>query len=306
MLMSFIAESSRRAVVFSIEEPESFLHPEAHRALGNGLDGIAVRPDVSVLVTTHSPFLLRDDGHGRSKVFEVGKNASGRSLIAEQRVQAVRATLLGSQVYADLLGRAEKVRDDARLILVVEGWTDMRYLAIAAERLGKSITHIDIVIAEGAMPAAMSVTSLRGLTDADRPVVVLFDDDEEGRRAHGALDKWSNKIVRLKYDKWVPAQNVAVEAEDLFSNSLLERFLNEVGRDDRLDGQNKRPGTSTWHYSLTDKGKTSLVEWLPTRATANECGAWGKLIEHLDSLIANAEQRAARRRAHPGGDVTGG
>lgn len=294
-LLSFIAESSKRAVVFAIEEPESFLHPEAHRALGLGLEDFTQRSDVSLLVTTHSPFLFREERLERSKLFEVTKTAEGRSQVDEPTAaRATRARLLGSQVYAELLGRAETVRDDARLVLVVEGWTDKRYLEIVAALTSRRIDHLDIVVADGAMPAAMQATTLLGLVGDDRPIVVLFDDDEDGKRAHNTLDKWANKLVRLRYDKWIQAKNVPVEAEDMFSNALIERFLGDVGSDGHTDGQNQRPKTKTWHYSLTDAGKLKLIDWLPKNATADDCRAWGELLTHLDTLVDKAAQRAAR------------
>ena len=161
---------------------------------------------------------------------------------------------------------------------------------------------IDIVVAEGAMPAAMQATTLLGLVGDDRPIVVLFDDDDDGKRAHNALDKWANKLVRLRYDKWIPAKNVPVEAEDMFSNALIERFLRDVGRDGHTDGQNQRPKTQTWHYSLTDAGKLKLIDWLPRNATADDCRAWAELFTHLDTLVDKAAERAARSAVRQDGD----
>ncbi|MGH3928263.1 MAG: ATP-dependent nuclease, partial [Pseudonocardiaceae bacterium] len=53
-MLRYLAEQTRRSMIFAIEEPESFLHPAAQEALRDDLEGLAERQDVTLLVTTHS------------------------------------------------------------------------------------------------------------------------------------------------------------------------------------------------------------------------------------------------------------
>ncbi len=299
MLLSFIADSSRRAVVFAIEEPESFLHPEAHRALGVGLEQFTRRNDVSVLVTTHSPFLFRGDPTSSAKLFTVSKDAKGRSKIANGGPDIARTELLGSPVFATLLRRAEQVSDTGKLILVVEGWTDQRYLELAAARGGASLAGIDIVPATGAVDAAFQAVALKGLYQSTRPISALFDEDEEGRRAQQLLTgkfRWQNKKEVISYKQWVAYDNVPVEAEDMFPNSVMKKFLAEVGEEGHLDGKNLRPQTKIWHFSLTEAGKLALIDWLTKHGQPSHFGQWMALLAVLHQRIEDA-QKATRAPA---------
>jgi 5S rRNA maturation endonuclease (ribonuclease M5) len=298
LMLSFIAESSKSAVVFCIEEPEAFLHPEAHRALGAGLESFTDRVGVSMLVTTHSPFLFRAEADkGATALFLVSKDANGRSSVARTGSQATRLDLLGSRMLAGLLAQADAVPARAKLVLVVEGWTDKQYLEIAAQRLGIALDAVHIVDAGGAMAAAIQAVTLRGMHDDERLVVTLFDSDDDGLRGQKLLmDKfkgWKKKINVLSYDQWIAPENVAVEAEDLFGEKVMEAFLAEPGYSVFFDEKKRRPSGS-WHYGLTQAGKTKFVDWLKEQTSVEMFAAWRAPLEYLLKLIVDGEARAAK------------
>lgn len=298
MLLSFIADSSRRAVVFAIEEPESFLHPEAHRALGSGLEDFAKRPDVTVLVTTHSPFIFRGEGPSPSSVFAVTKDRLGHSTVEPAAAALARTELMGSKVFAEFLRRADQVPDATTAVLVTEGWTDKEYIRIAAEILDVDLSGVEVVPADGASDAAFQAVTMRGL-HGDRAIAVIFDDDDEGRKARDMLTKrnWQMKSQVLCYSHWVPPANVSVEAEDMFSNAMIRRFLSEVGETGNIDGRNLRPKTEVWHYSFTEQGKKALIEWARRNARPDELSAWKAMLDHLAGLVTRAKAAQARREA---------
>ncbi|MCC6557055.1 MAG: AAA family ATPase [Polyangiaceae bacterium] len=157
LLLSFIADSAKTAVVFGIEEPEAFLHPEAHRILGEELERFTRRDDVTLLATTHSPFVFRSDAGGRderSAVFVVRKDESGRSSVTKGGAESARMDLLGSRLLTSLLQRGDEVPEKSKLVLVVEGWSDCRYLEIAAQRLDIRLDAVYIVAAGGSIVTA--------------------------------------------------------------------------------------------------------------------------------------------------------
>jgi predicted ATPase len=297
MLLSFIAQRSRRAVVFVIEEPESFLHPEAHRELGDGLEIFAERPDVSVLVTTHSPFLFRSDRLGdKARLFTVKKDEQGRSIVQEGKAEIARSELLGSPVFTALLARAEALPSSAKLVLVVEGRTDLEYLVLAARKLSMPLDHIHIVAAGGAKEAAFQAITLRGL-GASHLVSALFDQDENGKRAQEILlgGKWQKNTDVLSYALWVPPENVDVEAEDMYPNTTFARFFAKHEEAIVIDGKQRRP-SGTWRYSLTEQGKRALLSWLEGSGTPEDFVNWGRLITTLNQIIGKREAADQRRR----------
>lgn len=308
LLLSFIAESAKSAVVFGIEEPEAFLHPDAHRELGAGLEHFTQRDDVTLLVTSHSPFIFRAEGSattGRNAVFVVRKDEEGRSSVAKDVTAAARTDLLGSQVLSLLLEKAEEVPDKAKLVLLVEGETDAKYLQIAAQRLSIPIDDIHIVfwtkrgandLLRGAGYAAVQAVTLGARHAPARVVVALFDTDDDGKRGYEMLTKsfgWKNKkpdegLFALTYEQWLSGYNVPVEAEDIFENVTIDMFLAGPGNKAFCTGTKLREKAQRWHYDLSPLGKIAFVQWLDQHGTVATFEPWRPVLEHLRKLIANA------------------
>ena len=78
-MLRYLAENSRRSMIFCIEEPEAFLHPGAQEELRDDLEALAERRDVSLLITTHSPFVI--SRNAKSRVISVAKNGFGKAVI---------------------------------------------------------------------------------------------------------------------------------------------------------------------------------------------------------------------------------
>ena len=304
LLLSFIADSAKSAVVFGIEEPEAFLHPETHRELGAGLERFTQRPDVTLLVTTHSPFIFRaEEDDAKSAVFVVRKGTDGRSSVVKDVAEAARTDLLGSRVLSSLLKKADEVPVGAKLVLVVEGWTDLRYLEIAAARLGVALDTVHVIAAGGAVAAAVQAVTLRSMHLQERLVVALFDGDDDGRVGQKLLldkFKWKRNSDVLSYDQWIEPENVPVEAEDIFGKDVVEMFLQEPGNDGYLDEKKRRP-KGGWHYGLTKDGKPAFVAWLEKQMDPALFERWREPLGYVLKLITDAEARAAKKTAHAAG-----
>ena len=81
-LLTYLAKHSRRSLVLAVEEPESFLHPRAQQELRDNLLTLAKRPDVSLLVTTHSPFMLSRTSS--TLITALSKTPDGRTVVGSQ------------------------------------------------------------------------------------------------------------------------------------------------------------------------------------------------------------------------------
>ena len=93
-MLQYLAEQSKRSLVLAVEEPEAFLHPGAQEAIRDELVALAQRIDVTLLVTTHSPYVISRDPE--VLVTEVGKSADG----ATSRIRSAS----GDSSHADVLG----------------------------------------------------------------------------------------------------------------------------------------------------------------------------------------------------------
>ena len=133
-MLQYLAEQSRRSLVLAVEEPEAFLHPAAQEAIMEQLQDLATRSDVSLLVTTHSPYVLsrRSD----ASITELRKRPDG--------VTSKAAVCAGDQSHAELIGslyrdagmagvleRALTIPVGTRAVVITEGYTDGEFLRIA-------------------------------------------------------------------------------------------------------------------------------------------------------------------------------
>ena len=57
-MLKYISDESRRSLFLAVEEPETFLHPAAQEQIREDLQELGRRSDVTLLVTTHSPFVI--------------------------------------------------------------------------------------------------------------------------------------------------------------------------------------------------------------------------------------------------------
>jgi hypothetical protein len=293
LLLSFIAESSKNTVIFGIEEPETFLHPETHRELGAGLERFTQRSDVTLLVTTHSPFIFRSTTDAdRVGVFHVTKDESGRSIVVRGSLKEVRTDLFGSGELSELLEKVERVPDDAKLLLVVEGETDRSYLGLASRHLSLPLTGVHILPRGGAAGAVLEAVALGARHTPGRAVAALFDSDETGRESYKLLadrfgwkKRLGERLFVLSYDQWLDSHGVPVEAEDLFTNVTMEAFLAAAPGNDKFCTEKvKRKKTGVWHYGLDTQGKIAFVAWLAANGDEAMFEQWRTVVQHLQQI----------------------
>lgn len=296
LLLSFIADSARTPVIFGIEEPEAFLHPDAHRALADGLARFTQREDVTLLVTTHSPFLFRAGDDPRNTVFRVTKDEHGRSSVSKSKIEEARTDLLGSEVLASALEKVEAIPESTKLILVVEGQIDADYIRLASNALGVSLAGIHIAWQRGALAVLLQSLALAAQHAPARRVMALFDNDASGKPffellygRFGWQHKASDGLFVSHYEKWRPNGGNSMEAEDIFEDKVVKRFLDEPGNMVFLTGSKLlNKNQNRWHYDLDRDGKTAFVRWLEQHGTPEIFEPWQPLLEHLASLVKGA------------------
>jgi hypothetical protein len=154
---------------------------------------------------------------------------------------------------------------------------------------------VELIPAEGATKAVR-----RALVFKDElpntPVLVLLDDDPDGRQAYEKLTNsfgFQGGSEVLYYSTILSRRlsNGVVEAEDLFATSLLDEFIKEQG-DGAWTGRTKR--TREWgagweteaHIDFTEAAKAALPPWLESRCGDVHIVRWVPLIDKIEKLLS--------------------
>lgn len=296
MMMSFIAAASRRAVVFAIEEPEAFLHPERHPSLARELESFTSASDVSLIATTHSPFILTNDSN--AGVFTVSKHSNGQTVIESDSsrgnsIRRANRLLTGSESVPTALDLIDSVPDDSKGILIVEGSTDKQYLMSAARRYkgGDPLEEIHIVDSEGANEAVKDTVVLDRIFDGEMTVHTLLDDDGPGKRAHKVLTSrldFDNRREVSKYSRWQPKLGEPVEAEDIFPDSFIQNFSGDHG-EEVIEGFGTR-GDETKHYEIAGTAKWDFTIWADENGNKGDFELWFDLLDDVRSELGLPEK----------------
>jgi len=295
-LLRYLSDASKQSLVFALEEPEAFLHPGAQQALRDDLEGLAERDDVTLLVTSHSPYIVSRSPRAQvvalDKSFD-GISRHGGSALGNEAHAGVLSGLFVDAVVPELLDRYHSVPEGSSLLVVVEGETDKRFLELAALALGRAdeLSGLVIIACKGAHSAVAQAVLLRA--EASQDVIALFDSDEEGRSARDLMRGRFGfpKQDVLEYNKFLAGIQDA-ESEWLFSASLMQKFVDEAGEGLVLKSKVKHGGE--YRYDFTPRGKQDFPLWLEQNAKARDYGRWVAVIDELSS------QLSLRRATEPG------
>lgn len=288
MVMAFIADASRRSIVFAVEEPEAFLHPERHADLGRNLESFTRQSDISLLMTTHSPFILTNNTD--AEVFTVKKDSAGKTIVQQEvakelAIRNARRLLTGDESIPTGPDIIDSVSEDAEGILVLEGWTDKSYIETASQYHPESspLESIHLRASEGATNAMKNAVVLKTVYGDDKSVYALLDDDDHGKSAYDILTgklKFQGGEDVDTYREWQPRKGRDVEAEDLFSESLISQFIDTFG-DDVIDGYLERTGDGGKHVEISHGSKHDFAQWVNENAEEEDCATWVELIDDI-------------------------
>jgi hypothetical protein len=312
-MLSYLSLNATRSMVFALEEPEAFLHPAAQEDLRDHLERLASSPDVSLLVTTHSPFIVTKAAEGR--IFLVAKDTEGRTRIAQQASgDASHAPLVGDLFreasLSELLAKSSSLPDGTKGVLLVEGDGDVLSLELAAKVVDRPDLLEGIHIRASGGTKKIVVEAIIARAAASVPVFVLLDNDRDGRDAMGLLCSEKFNFQKTKhvttYAEVFSKDHAGFpyEAEDVFAPELIQAFVDEHGQS-VTDGSKKRPDDA-FHYDFSQSAKAELEAFLALNARPTHVLGWIQLIllirarldmpgiaETADEIVAAAEASAA-------------
>lgn len=287
-LLRYLADASKQSLIFAIEEPEAFLHPGAQESLRDDLEALAERRDVSLLVTTHSPFIL--SRAPKAQVVAIAKDGDGVSRIeataagSESQATAISGLFRDSTV-PELLDRYAAIPASAEAILLVEGTTDADFLGTAARVFGRSseMARVHILPAGGTDNLVAQAVLLRA--EASQPVWCLLDSDENGRKARDLLTKRFGvpKGDVLEYAKFLGGLQDA-ESEWLFFPDFMQSFVEEQGEELVLKSKTKIHGE--FRYDFTPTGKSLFPSWVDQNGSSKNMSRWDTVVEALVERLA--------------------
>lgn len=300
-MLRHFADVGKRSMLFAVEEPESFLHPAAQEQLREDLEALADRRDVSLLVTTHSPYIV--SRLPDSKVFALDKDGEGRTVISAEATGAdphapVMGGLFRDRLSIEWIDRAQSVPAGTGLILVVEGPTDQAFAELALTAAGRPdllakvhFLHAGAGLASGggAHLAVMQALLARSTSPSTVKVAALFDDDDPGREAANMLSQIGKKTDEWKKGKSIfsyaavfhaSKESIRYEAEDLWPNSLHDGFLAICEDQGWLKRKEKlNPPEVGYQYDWTSAAKWPLVTCLRDHVESSDCQRWVELFE---------------------------
>lgn len=309
-MLSYLALDATRSMVFAVEEPEAFLHPGSQEDLRDRLEVLGASTDVTLLVTTHSPYTVTRSADG--VIFCLAKDKKGRTRLADAAPgDAEHARLLGSLLressLAELLARSTSLPAGAEAVVVLEGMGDVFCLRMAARVVGRPdlLDGLHLVATEGTQKLVVEAVVARAATD--KPVYVVLDNDAEGKAALellcGSKLGFQKKAHVTTYAELFPAEqrDFPYEAEDLFEPSLIEAFVATHG-DDVIDGSHRRPDEA-WHYDLNQVAKAQLEPFLERELRPQHVERWIELLltlrRRLKLPIADGDHAGAIVAAAP-------
>ncbi|MCW4602960.1 ATP-binding protein [Janibacter hoylei] len=301
-MLQYMADQSRRSMVLAVEEPEAFLHPAAQEAIRGHLEELASRGDVSLIVTTHSPYVIsRTDD---VVVTELRKRPDGWT----ERVTSVqgsddRSRVLGSLYrdpgMADALENSMRIPPETEIVVVTEGFTDGHFIRQCLEATGQSqlIEGMHFIHAGNAKKVPEQALMIKGATSL--PVVAMLDHDDEGDEAFARLAafgwKQRSMVLSLKDFRCGCSGKHPKEIENLLPMEVQKKTIGEVGLDRAIDGQ-KRCGQGH-SYEFSKAWKDWAVGNLPRYLGADAPGiVW--LVEQIRTMATKQADKAAADARH--------
>lgn len=149
------SDTDRIKPIVIIEEPESFLHPQAQAEFGRVLQDFADELKIQIIVTTHSPYFLSIKSPSNNILLERIKNKNNpcTSLVNPNVDEWWKPFIDALGIKSDDFGPMKDVIFNGNEnILIVEGATDKGYLEFLQSRIhgDKSLrTDIEIVPING-------------------------------------------------------------------------------------------------------------------------------------------------------------
>lgn len=212
--------SSKKNNLILIDEPEIHLHPSGIRDLKKEL--LSIGESNYLFVSTHSPFLIDRKDKERNIIIKKNKFASTEKIVIDKNTNIIDDEVLreafGIEVYKDLLNSHN---------ILVEGAADKKILQKAF--LVKGCENYGITNGHGS-----NIDTLASkLNDTDIPILIILDDDKDGKDYKDKIIKIGGSYSRdnvVTIRDLVGALIDGGTIEDTLGNGYVEKKVRETYR----------------------------------------------------------------------------
>lgn len=226
-LLSFFRVNAResskgRSVIFAVEEPEVFLHPDLQREVWNALTDLAAKDDSQVVITSHSSNLI-----SKTHVTQVRYLSGG---VVEQ-VESLEDRSGVNDFVAKIEQSLGKFRDsNVDCFLLVEGKNDIITIEGIAENppskdLGEFSKHVKsgrVLVLPIGGTGSVGLWGGGRLKPFSKPVVFLRDRDDHVVTS----DSKETLLTKFKTDDFFEVYHSRREMENLLSvNFIVDQLL---------------------------------------------------------------------------------
>jgi predicted ATPase len=296
----------QRSIVFAIEEPEIYLHPQAQRAMYRALFEIGQRGD-QVVYSTHSSLMVditffdrlclvsRKNVGGKYRT-EV-KQLSVQQMIDDLKIRYPRTSPTEESIrerYAHVYTPSRNEGFFAQRIILVEGPTEEYAVPIFCQALRYDLDREGVAIISAGGKGTLD-RLLRVYNEFGIPCYVVFDgdndkDDAENRRITKEL------LELLGYDKTEPSETIVESRFAMFENEFEKTLEEEVSDySDLVEEARRNLGLKTGSgeplvaryisIRLVQKGKSEGDEDKYVPPTITEIINMTKQVEWKSSLL---------------------
>ncbi len=278
-LVTGVGDKKKKPMIFAVEEPELYMHPQAQRTIRRVFKDIANQGD-QVIFSTHSSLLL-DVAYFDEviRVESVQKKIDGnktvRSKIWQLPIQNMISDLAARhpganptdssirELYSHAYHPNRSEGFFAKSIILVEGATEQYALPIYAEALGHPLDSLNVSVVDcggkGTMDRLYRIFNELGI-----PCFVLFDYDKDNKDAN-ILEKSEELLEILGEATDPPDKTLITDKVSCFPSKWETDLSPEIPDADKLTAEARK--SMGLHG---DSGKPLIARYIATKLTSQD------------------------------------
>ena len=275
------SETDRIKPIFIIEEPESFLHPQAQAEFGRILQDLAEQLKIQIIITTHSPYFLSIKSPSNNILLERSKN--GETILVKSEDENwwkpfVDALGIKSDDFGPM---KEIIFNGNEKILMVEGPGDKRYLEYFQSDIhGENALRKDIeIVPMNGADALKNTVWINFLKKKFHHVGIMIDMDKE--KAY--LSSLESVGFKKNNNLFVAGTTDAPFIEGFVPLNIFQQVSYE---NPELSQKMLNPGNNQIQKEARSEMKTKILEKLENSSETEGFDKFYKLIKNINKFYA--------------------